>query len=211
MAVSGVANPYCFGISGNELRVAVPNGIDFESPGQHIITVRVRATDSAHHHIERNFNIQIVDDRTEDADGDGITEEMEEDVFLTSDTVFTNIATSDTDKDGIPALIEYAFNLDMRSPDAGLRLGGEGSTAGLPLVTAIRDAAGNRRLRMEYLRRVNNRLTYIPQFATGLGESDWSDASAVPETVRVSPGWERCVVEDEAGSSIRFGRVKVKW
>lgn len=211
VAVSGVTNPYCFGASGDELKMAVPTGMDFESSGQHDMTIRVRATDSAHHYIERNFTIQLLDDRTEDADGDGLSEAMEEDVFFTSDTVFTNVATLDADKDGIPALIEYAFNLNMRSADAGLRLGSAGSTAGLPVVTSTRDADGNRHLRIEYLRRIGSRLTYVPQFASGLTESAWSAATQVAEPTPVNAEWERCVVEDEAGSAMRFGRVKVSW
>lgn len=211
-AESGVTNPYCFEVVGNELRVAMPNGVDFDTPGQHSMTVRVRVTDSAYHYIERNFTLQLLDDRTEDADGDRISEAMEEDVFFTSDIVFTSLATLDSDKDGIPALIEYAFNLNMRAADAGLRLGGEGSTAGLPVVTSVSDANGHRHLRMEYLRRVGSRLTYVPQFASGLAESAWSAAaSQVAEPVPVTPEWERCVVEDEVNSVIRFGRVKVSW
>ncbi|RYD24402.1 MAG: hypothetical protein EOP88_00310 [Verrucomicrobiaceae bacterium] len=211
VVVAGSANSYCFTVSGNELRVAGPTGVDFESPGAHTMTIRVRASDSADHYIERNFTIQMVDDRTEDADGDGINEAMEEDVFFTSDTVFTNLATLDTDKDGIPALIEYAFNMNMRSADAGLRLGGTGSTAGLPLVNTFIDGSGNRRLRMEYLRRVGSRVIYIPQFSSGLSDSSWSDAQQLLTPIPVNGEWERCVVEDGVTSGARFGRIKVRW
>lgn len=211
VVVAGSASSYCLEVSGNQLRAAGPTGIDFDSPGAHTMTVRVRASDSADHYIERNFTIQMLDDRTEDADGDGISEAMEEDVFFTSDTVFTNLATLDTDKDGIPALIEYAFNLDMRSADAGLRLGGAGSTAGLPQVSIVTGANGGRRLHMEYLRRVGSRLTYVPQFSSGLGESSWSDVPLLLAPTPVNGEWERCVVEDEGTGGMRFGRVKVRW
>lgn len=211
VVTSGASNPYCFGVSGDRLTVTAPGGIDFEAPGQHIMTLRVRATDSAHHYIEKNFTIRMLDDRTEDADGDGLSEAMEEDIFFTSDTVFTNLATLDPDHDGVPALIEYAFNLNMRSADGGLRLGGEGSTSGLPIITTIAGPNGHRRLRMEYLRRVGSRLAYVPQFSSGLAESSWTDASQVPETTPLNLEWERCVVEDEVGAATRFARVKVRW
>lgn len=211
VVVSGSMNSYCFEVSGNELRAAGPTGIDYEAAGPHTMTIRVRASDSAHHYIERNFTIRMLDDRTEDADGDGISEAMEEDVFFTSDTVFTNLAKLDNDNDGIPALIEYAFNLNMRSADAGLSLGGPGSTAGLPLVNTVTDANGKRRLHMEYLRRVGSRLTYIPQFSSGLADSSWSDAPQVLAPTPVNGEWERCLVEDEVTAGARFGRVKVRW
>ncbi len=114
------------------------------------------ATDYQQNHYEQDFVIPLIDDRTEDADGDGVSEAMEEDVLFTSDLVSGDFTTVNPDHDGIPALIEYAFNHNLQTSDAGRVLGAAGSTVGLPFVHLITDPQGQRRLRMEYLRRVGS-------------------------------------------------------
>ncbi|MES2659050.1 MAG: putative Ig domain-containing protein [Verrucomicrobiota bacterium] len=207
---SGSLDPYCLTAIGGQLLVQSSAGVDFEAGG--ILTFRVWATDVGENPIEQTFTIQLLDDRTEDADGDGASEAMEEDVFFTSDLVFDNFATADADHDGIPTLIEYAFNLNLQAPDAGHVLGGEGSTSGLPIYQTFAGPQGQRRLRMEYLRRVGSGLTYVPQFSSGFHESDWHTAVQPVQITPVPPFWERCVVEDyefTPSPAVRFGRIKV--
>ena len=209
--IAGSQNPYCLGISGNQLVVAGSTGIDYEF-GQHLLTIRVRAYDTAENFRDEMFAISLLDDRTEDADGDGFSEAMEEDVFFTSDTSFTKFSTHDADKDGVPSLLEYAFNLDMKKPDAGLYLGGEGSTAGLPVTRVVIDPEGNPRLRMEYLKRIDSGLGYHPQFSGGLNSAAWADAPGPVVESPAGEGWIRCVVDDTQftpAPPLRFGRVRV--
>jgi hypothetical protein len=111
------------------------------------------------------------------------------------------------------SLIEHAFNLNPKVTGPPLRLvPGAGSTAGLPAITLVPAAGGQMRLRMEYLRRTGEGMTYTPEF----GSSPDSLLPAVnPVTVTpVSPGWERCIVEDSAASPAsprRMARGRVTW
>ncbi len=201
-----------FQIVGNQLRVLGPLLADYES-GVTSLNIRVRVVDSGGNTFARNMIIQHLDDRTEDADGDGFSEEIEEDILGTSDLVADDFRTADPDKDGIPSLIEHAFNTDPKVPGAMVRLvPGAGSTAGLPAVSFVTGGGGGMRLRLEYIRRIGSHLGYTPEF----GNSPAAMLPAAnPVTVTpVSPGWERCVVEDSAafpGSSKRFARVRVTW
>jgi alpha-tubulin suppressor-like RCC1 family protein len=205
----GSSDPYLLEMSGSEIRVSAGASIDFETPGQQQLVIRAWASDSAGHFTERSFNVLVLDDRTEDADGDGLSEALEEDYFHTSDSQFTHLATLDTDRDGLSALVEYAFNLNPSAPDAGHRLGGAGSTSGLPVAGTITDGNGNRRLKLEYLRRIGGGMTYVPQFTSGLGAASWTDATQAPVVTPVTEEWERCVVEDQGTFPARFGRIRV--
>lgn len=210
---SGSPYAYSLAASGNELRVQFSEGIDYEAGST--LNVVIRSTDEGANFIEQTIIIKLLDDRTEDADGDGVNEAMEEDVFFTSDTVSDEFATADPDDDGIPILIEYAFGLNLQLADAGHHLGGAGSTSGLPVSSVAVDPQGHRRLRLEYLRRKNSGLTYVPQFASELDSSSWIPAVQLPENViDIDASWERCVVDDvefTPSPSRRFGRIKVSW
>jgi len=176
-------------------------------------TIRVRVIDSAQNSFEQTFVIQIIDDRTEDSDGDGINEAMEEDVFFTSDTRFDVFATADADKDGIPVMIEYAFNLNLQVADAGKYLGGTGSTSGLPIASMITDAQGKQRMRLEYIRRIGSGMTYTPQFSSTMG-TGWATAGGTVTVTPVNAAWERCSVDDTESTTTagkRFARVRVSW
>jgi alpha-tubulin suppressor-like RCC1 family protein len=202
---------FWFTVSGGQLVVRLPLGVDYDS-GRTELHIRVVATDLGNNAFARHFVLQLTDDRNEDADGDGVEEWMEEDVFGTSDSVFNKLATADGDRDGIPGLVEHAFNLDPKTPGPPLRLvSGAGSTIGLPVIELVTDAKGHQRLRMEYLRRIGGRLIYAPQFSGGLGANDWETAGA-PAVTPIDSDWERCVVEDAvslAQAPRRFGRVGV--
>ena len=158
----------------------------------------------------------LVEDRSLDADSDGISRAMEEDIFGTSDSVADDFRTSDVDGDGIPGMMEYAFHLDPKTPGPQVRLeAGAGSLAGLPAVTVIADGPGGGRLRIEYLRRKGGMLQYTPQFASGLDAADWvaADGGSIQVT-DLGGDWERCVVDDPqplSAAAKRFGRVAVSW
>ncbi len=209
-ALSGSPDVYCLKTSGDQLLVQSSVGIDYEAGGD--LTVLVRATDQGGNFKEQSFVIHLLDDRGEDADGDGTTEAMEEDVFFTSDLVFDNFATADADNDGVPTLIEYAFNLNLQLADAGHLLGGAGSVSGLPISSVIVDPQGRRRLRLEYLRRIGSGLTYVSEFGSGLGAGDWNPAVQTPQVTPVNTEWERCVSDDyefTPSPALRFGRIRV--
>lgn len=212
IVTAGSPDPYCLAVSGKHLVVASGDGIDFEN-GSVSLTIRVRAYDSAWNYHEQDFTILLLDDRTEDGDADGASQALEEDVLLTSDSQNGDLNDADADRDGIPALIEHAFNLDLRVPDAGRQLGGPGSTSGLPLIRPIVDAQGQRRLRMEYLRRTGSGLSYVPEFSSSLNPDGWVAATHALEITPVNAEWERCVIDDyefTPSPPARFGRIGVR-
>jgi hypothetical protein len=211
--VSTATDSFRFLVSGNQLTVRFPLTANYDA-GHTQLAIRVVAVDSGGNRFEKDFLLQLTDDRTEDADGDGLNEATEEDVLGSSDSSFDHFNTSDADRDGVAGLIEYAFNLDPKTAAPPLRLiAGAGSIAGLPAVDLVPDGQGGHRLRMEYLRRVGAGLTYTPQFA---GNMDWAEAVGQVTVTPVGDGleWERCVVEDSqstTSASRRFGRVRVFW
>jgi alpha-tubulin suppressor-like RCC1 family protein len=194
-----------------KLIVASPLTLSYESSPQAYI--RVVAVDSGNNTFEQNFIIQLTDDRTEDGDGDGVSQAMEEDVFGTSDSVADNLNTADADKDGVSGMIEYAFNLNPKVPGPPIRLvPGANSSAGLPAIDLIPAGPSHQRLRIEYLRRTGGGVVYTPQFASGLNPADWVSVSSPITVSDAGQGWERCVVEDfltSAQAPVRFARVSV--
>ena len=212
IADNGSQDNRYFMISGNQLLIAPNFSRDFETDSGNL-SIRVIATDSALNTVEQIFTIPFLDDREEDADGDGVSEAREEDVFHTSDSSFVDYATADGDGDGLPPLIEYAFNLDPLVPDGNHYLGGTGSTSGLPATTFVSDGLGHHHLRIEYLRRIGSGLTYTPEFSNGLSAADWLAATQPVEIIPINGSWERCVANDSQsapGAAKRFGRVAVK-
>jgi hypothetical protein len=211
VVIGGSPNPFKLVALGNQLVMASGAGIDFES-GAGFLTIKVRVTDPAMNFLERDFTIQLLDDRSEDADDDGMDQALEEDVLFTSDSHPDDFSTADADGDGVSTLIEYAFNLDLQAADAGHFLGGAGSTSGLPIVRSVIDPQGQRRLRMEYLRRIGSGLSYVPEFSSSLGPADWAAVTDGIEVIPVDLKWERCVVEDREftpSPPLRFGRIRV--
>lgn len=204
----GVPDSFRFEVFGNELRTRYPIDFDYEVAPV-TFTIRVIATDSGGNSFAKNLSVALADDRDEDADGDGYSEAFEEDVLGTSDQVAGDVPRSDIDGDGIPSVIELAFNLPHTVPGPPVYLvPGAGSTAGLPAIHLVPDGSGGHRLRMEYLRRTDGLFTYQPQFGDGTG---WPPAVGTVTVTPAGEGWERCVVEDVAGSGAprRFGRVAV--
>ncbi len=211
---AGAPDSFRFFINGNQLMLLYDLSADYEV-GMTQLQIRVVATDSGNNAIARDIFLQLSDDRTEDNDGDGINERTEEDVLGTGDSQFDDFNSADPDGDGIPSLIEHAFNLNPKTAGPPLRLvAGAGSTAGLPAIELVNSGPGERRLRLEYLRRVGTGLTYTPQFAGGVTPADWLPASNPVIVTPIDVNWERCVVEDSQAmpaAARRFGRVMVNW
>ena len=209
----GAPDNYRFYIADNRLILHYPLTTDYDA-GITELSIRVVARDSCNNTLERDFVLLLSDDRTEDADGDGLNEAMEEDVLGTSDAVFDDFRTADPDGDAIPSILEYACNLDPKTPGPPVRLSaGTGGTAGLPAISLI-DGGPHPRLRLEYLRRVGPRLTYTPEFASTLDPAAWKPANRSPTVTPIDELWERCVVEDSLSTSeapCRFGRVTVTY
>ena len=82
-----------FMISGNQLMVKEGLTRDFETNPSNL-SIRVRARDASLNPREEVLSVQFLDDRSEDADGDGLTESEEEDIYQTSDLLV------DSDSDG---------------------------------------------------------------------------------------------------------------
>ncbi|MCB1132936.1 MAG: putative Ig domain-containing protein, partial [Verrucomicrobiae bacterium] len=90
---SGDGDNHRFRIEGDHLEVNQAITEDHEQ-GATTFSVRIRATDPSFHTWEQVILLDLIDDRNEDADGDGLSEAEEEDVHLTSDL------TTDSDGDG---------------------------------------------------------------------------------------------------------------
>jgi len=90
------------GTNNDELLTAAV--FDYESKSSYF--VRLQVTDSDNNSYEEAFTINVIDDRTEDADGDGVTEAVEEDTYGTSDT------NPNTDGDAFDDGLEVAAGTD---------------------------------------------------------------------------------------------------
>jgi hypothetical protein len=195
--------------------VLAPLDADFEAGIISAFTIRLTVVDSGGNVLEKNLSIELRDDRFEDADGDGYNESIEEDILGTSDSQMDDFRTADPDGDGTPSLLEHAFNLDPKVPNPAVTLVPDGdSIAGLPAVSLVTDAGGGQRLRLEFICRVGSGIDYVPQFASGLNDSDWLPASNPVLVKPISSEWERRVVEDSqttTGAARRFARVSVSW
>lgn len=129
----------------------------------------------------------------------------------TDDTPEIAHPKSDTDRDGVPLLLEYAFNLSPEQKDGELLTPGEG-LAGMPAIY-LDTIEGERKLVIEYVRRragANAGITYRPQFSANLNET-WREAAEEIVTP-IDATWERVRAIDEAFASDhpqRFGRVQV--
>lgn len=119
---------------------------------------------------------------------------------------------ADPDNDGVPNLLERAFNLNplasgnpVLSPDTG--------TSGLPAVSTTQGLSGPV-LSIQYLRLkafTNPGISYIPEYSSVLDDQAWSAASGTEAVESIDSNWERVTVTDSVIStpSTRFGRVRV--
>ena len=120
--------------------------------------------------------------------------------------------TGDSDGDGIPLLLEYAFNLSPAESDYRFYTPNS-AEGGLPSVR-LDESTPQPRLVIEYLRRRAQgapRLSYYPEFSSTL-ESGWA-AVGTESVFPIDSIWERVVVVDETiehADTVRFGRVRVE-
>ncbi len=128
---------------------------------------------------------------------------------------------ADPDADGVPTLLEFAFNLDPRFSER-VTMTADTGVRGLPLIRQEPIAsADDLRLTVEFVRRTagsGSGLTYAVQFANDLATAAaaWQTADASQEVVTpINARWERVKVTDgvaaptAAGSAARFARVVV--
>lgn len=114
--------------------------------------------------------------------------------------------------DGITNLEKYAFNMDLGAPD--VRAMQPGSNQGLPWAGVVETSGGNgeKEFRLEYLRRRNSGLYYIPQISTDLSEGSFDSAAGDETVTPVNDQWERVVLVtelDPAQAPKGFARVSV--
>lgn len=105
VAGAGGGDNGLFSIDVDQLKTAAV----FDHEGQSSASIRVLVVDSFGLEYEEALTVVINDDRGEDADGDGVTEEDEEDVFGTSDT------DPDSDGDGFEDGFEVLHGFDPAS------------------------------------------------------------------------------------------------
>ncbi len=148
---TGTPDGNFFMVSNNWLILRYPLTLDFDA-GRTQAFIRVLATDSGGNEFSRDFTLTIIDDRSEDADGDGLTQQVEQDIFGTSDRTYDNFNTADPDKDGVSSMIELAFNLNPKVAGQPPPLT-PGATSGLPVIRLLESGPEQYRLRIEYLRR----------------------------------------------------------
>ena len=122
---------------------------------------------------------------------------------------------ADPDGDGIPNLLEFAFNLDPTFPEPVVMTAGTG-LRGLPLIQVEQVSGTDRRLTVEFVRRTSasgSGINYAVQFATSLGaDATWAPGGTESVTA-ISARWERVKVTDSLsagnGTPVRFARVAV--
>ena len=123
---------------------------------------------------------------------------------------------ADADGDGIPNLLEFAFNLDPMYPEPAVMTAGTG-LRGLPLIRPEQVAAGDTRLTVEFVRRTAGSgagLTYSVQFTSRLrADAAMWQTGGTEAVTPINTRWERVKVTDtvSAGSGTlkRFARVVV--
>ncbi len=119
---------------------------------------------------------------------------------------------ADPDRDGVPNLLEYAFNLDPTCPEPATLTAGTG-LRGLPLIR-VETLGAEQRLTVEFVRRTaasGAGLTYAAQFATDPAAANWQPGGTESVTP-INARWERVKVTDSVavgGSPRRFARVAV--
>ena len=125
----------------------------------------------------------------------------------------TSLRAADFDSDGSKNLVEFAFGADPRSAkQIPFLLSGNKITGGMPVVTIV-GTGDQQRLRIEFVRRINDpTLTYTPQF----GDDPTSLSALIPPPTETVIGadaeFEIVAVEDQIfvpARPRRFGRVSV--
>lgn len=112
-------------------------------------------------------------------------------------------------QDGVANVLKYAFNMDLSRPDVSRLRHGASDTSGLPAIGFVEDGETTG-LVIEFLRRRNSDLTYIPKFSLDL--ENWSSATGNQTVELIDEEWERVTIrqpEPESGTIRMFGTVEV--
>lgn len=110
--------------------------------------------------------------------------------------------------DGVPNLLKYAFNLNGNAAD--VRVLSPGGAAGLPRFSLEGEGTV---FRLEYLRRRNSGLIYLPQYSAALSEESFAPMPGAETVDSINTSWERVVREmvvDPVLMPSCFGRLKVE-
>ncbi len=110
--------------------------------------------------------------------------------------------------DGVPNVLKYAFNMDGTGPDRRVLPVGTG-TSGLPNFQ-FEAGASPPVFKVEYLRRKNSGLIYIPEISTDLVSFSPMTGNAV--ITGIDESWERVTIRKTINVSVAprlFGRVMV--
>ncbi|MEI7908405.1 MAG: cadherin-like beta sandwich domain-containing protein [Verrucomicrobiota bacterium] len=111
--------------------------------------------------------------------------------------------------DGVPNLLKYAFNMGLAGPNASRLTPGSGNS-GLPVFALTGGNGPPAVLRVEFIRRRNSGLIYLPQRSSSLGS--FAPMTGTPVVTQIDADWERVVIEEPAGSPVPsacFSRVAV--
>lgn len=191
-------------------------------------------TENAHRHINWAFSALGIYRATFTASGiedsSGLTvESAQHTVTFAVGTMSTWLAThyagpdlvsssvtgysSDSDADGNPLLLEYAFNLDPTVSDRQSLIPGTG-IASSPVMTLVQNGE-DEFLQLEFIRRksgTNPQITYIPEINDSLDPLTWTTMTG-EQVTSIDQTWERVIVTDPVSvesESRRFGRVRVE-
>lgn len=122
---------------------------------------------------------------------------------------------SDSDKDNLTLLEEYAFNLNPTEPDLQYLEVGTG-TSGLPVVR-VESVDNEERLVVHYPRRkaeTNPQITVSVEFTSDLSDPDsWAASGTVASPTSIDGTWEQVKVTDDVAitsGSPRYARVRVE-
>lgn len=120
--------------------------------------------------------------------------------------------SSDDDSDGIPNILEYAFNLNPKDKnnDVIVLNNGNRGMMGLPLIQYTNTSESSN-LILKYLKKTNTEdLNYIPEFSSDL--ELWTTGNNQAKSEIINNYWKLITLEDTAETGInnkRFGRVRV--
>ncbi|MDB6133199.1 MAG: regulator of chromosome condensation [Verrucomicrobiales bacterium] len=119
---------------------------------------------------------------------------------------------SDPDADGIPNLLEFAFNSLPLKPGIPV-LSDTAGMHGLPWIGVDRKPSGESFLVIRYLRLKNamvEGLSYRPEFSSTPARAEsWKAATANHTVESVDGVWERVTVEEPMAAPALFGRVRI--
>jgi len=161
--------------------------------------VRVRATETgtAGLFVEEAFTITVSDENEAVAYDDWAAN-----AGLTGDDALQLATPFD---DGVPNLLKYAFNMNGGAPDRhGMEAGGN---SGLPLFTV--EGGPPAVIRVEFVRRIDSGLLYVPQTSETLASGSWAPLTVSPAITPIDGEWERVVYEKADALPACFLRVQV--